>query len=168
MMHKKPGASVVRKFAGGECSRAVRRGLDFIYAVACAPEHFAVYGSDLLNCFYFIADTSRDAALSRTAGRMGRERARQWRRERPALPPEADADTILDYIQGSYAADCLGFGDPQLNNSSRAPPRVSTRATISYSTRSSSRRPRTRRRSATAAGCGTSAGANVVARAGRD
>jgi hypothetical protein len=113
-MHKQLNTNVVRRFAGGERARAVRRGLEFIYAAACEPEHFAEHGSDLLNCFYFIADTSRDPALCRAARRMGRERARRWRGERPALPPDADANTILDYIHGSHAADLLGLPDPRL------------------------------------------------------
>ncbi|HEX8128645.1 MAG TPA: hypothetical protein VF527_06035 [Pyrinomonadaceae bacterium] len=132
-MHKKPSASTVRKSADGECARAARRGLEFIYAATCEPEHFAVYGSDLLNCFYFIAETSRDAILSRTARRMGRERARRWRRERPALPPDADAHMILDYIHGSHAADCLGLGDPQLKQQlARAAVRFNARDYLSF------------------------------------
>lgn len=109
----------VRNVAARERVRAVRRGLEFIYEVACEPEHFAEFGSDLVSCFYFTAETSLDATLRRTARRMGRERARQWRRERPTLPPDADADTILDYIHGSYAADGLGVSDPQLKEQIR-------------------------------------------------
>jgi hypothetical protein len=112
-MHRK-SSPIVGGVARGERERAVRRGLEFIYAVACEPEHFAAYGSDLLNCFYFIAETSGDRTLARTARHMGRERAQRWRRARPALPPGADADTILDYIHGSHAADLLGLPDPQL------------------------------------------------------
>lgn len=115
-MHLKTGASVVGKGVRVQRARAVRRGLEFIYAVACESRHFQVYGSDLLNCFYFISETSSDPALARAARRMGRERARRWRQERPALPPRAEADTILDYIHGSHAADCLGFPDTQLRH----------------------------------------------------
>ena len=135
-MHTKRDANAVRKFTERERARAVRRGLEFIYAVACDAQHFAAYGSDLLNCFYFIAETSLDATLSRTARRMGRERARRWRRERPALPPEADADTILDYIHGSHAADCLGLGDPQLKQQlARAAARFNSRDYLSFDPR---------------------------------
>ncbi|PYS91968.1 MAG: hypothetical protein DMF64_10440 [Acidobacteria bacterium] len=102
----------MRLFKQRARTRAIRRGLAFIYGIACDPAHFADYGSDLLNCFYFIAATSRDPDLRRTARRMGRERARQWRRVWPALPSDADADTILDLMHGSLAADLLGVRDP--------------------------------------------------------
>lgn len=100
-------------------TRAVWRALEFLYEVACEPKHFAEYGSDLLTCFQCTADNSRDAKLGLTARHMGRERARRWRRERPALPPNADPDTILDYIHGSLAADRLGLADPQLKEQIR-------------------------------------------------
>lgn len=45
---------------------------------------------------------------------MGRERALQWRGDNPTIPPDADADAILDYIHGSYAADKLGIRDVKL------------------------------------------------------
>ncbi|HEY9403058.1 MAG TPA: hypothetical protein VIQ24_10215 [Pyrinomonadaceae bacterium] len=135
-MHGKSGASAVRKSTDGERSRAVRRGLEFIYAVACDARHFAAYGSDLLNCFYFIAETSLDTTLGRMSRRMGRERARRWRRERPALPPAASADTILDYIHGSHAADCLGIRDLQLKQQlTRAAARFNPRDYLSFDPR---------------------------------
>lgn len=99
--------------------RAIQRGLDFIYRVACDPAHFAEHGSDLLNCFYFISTTSLDPDLRRAARRMGRERTRQWRRDHPQLPSSADADTVLDFIQGSYAADRLGLPDRSLKEQLR-------------------------------------------------
>jgi hypothetical protein len=132
-MHKKSRANSAHEFSEAVRARAVRRGLEFIYTVACESEHFAGYGSDLLNCFYFIAETSHDVTLSRTARRMGRERARRWRRERPSLPPDPDADTILDYIHGSHAADCLGLGDPQLKQQlARAARRFNSRDYLSF------------------------------------
>jgi hypothetical protein len=88
--------------------RAIRRGLEFIYRVASDPQHVADYGSDLLNCFHFISATSLDAELRRMARRMGQERARAWRRNHPALPRKADADTIADLMHGAYAATRLG------------------------------------------------------------
>src|ERR1051325_7972397 len=87
--------------------RAVRKGLEFIYQVACDPQTMADYGSDLLNCFYFISATSDDAWLRRMARRMGRERARAWRRIHPALERKADADTIADLMHGAYGATRL-------------------------------------------------------------
>ncbi|MDQ1613452.1 MAG: hypothetical protein QOG00_3383 [Pyrinomonadaceae bacterium] len=132
-MQRKLSTRHARPDAGRERARAVRRGLEFIYAVACEPQHFAEYGSDLLNCFYFIAATSRDATLGRAARRMGRARARQWRRERPAVPPDPDADTILDYLHGSLAADYLGYSDPRLKQQlARAAACFSSRDYLSF------------------------------------
>ncbi len=92
--------------------RAVRRGLEFIYEVARDEECFADYGHDLINCFFFISDTSQDDSLRRAARRMGRERARVWRRVYSRLPAAADVDTLSVHLHGSYAADRLGLRDP--------------------------------------------------------
>jgi hypothetical protein len=93
---------------------AIRRGLEFVYSVARDSAHFAEHGSDLLSCFHFIASTSKDRLLRRAAREMGRERALTWRRDYPRLPPDADADTVLDFLHGSHAADRLGVRDPRL------------------------------------------------------
>lgn len=94
---------------------AINKGLQFVYQLACDPQIFADHGSDLLNCFYFIASTSEDNSLRRTARRMGKERASRWRHDYPTLPSDTDADTILDYIHGSYAAHHLGLPDKALH-----------------------------------------------------
>ncbi|HWT01878.1 MAG TPA: hypothetical protein VN256_16645 [Pyrinomonadaceae bacterium] len=104
----------MRPFRTEERRRAIRRGLEFIYEVARDGECFAEYGHDLINCFYFISDTSLDPSLRRAARRMGRERARLWRREHSKPPAGADADTVSVYVHGSYAADRLGLRDPEL------------------------------------------------------
>src|SRR5690349_15981993 len=91
--------------------RAIQRGLEFIYDTACDPENFAVYGYDYLGCFQGIASTSKDIHLCRTARRMGRERARYWRREHARLTPDLDADAIAYLVFGSDAADRLGVID---------------------------------------------------------
>jgi hypothetical protein len=92
--------------------RAIMRGLDFIYALACDERQFGEYGYDLINCFYFISETSLDPVLRRTARRMGKERAGEWRRKHSNISRRADAGTVFEYIQGSYAADKFGFRDP--------------------------------------------------------
>jgi hypothetical protein len=102
-----------------ERTRAVLRGMEFIYRVARDPQHFAAYGSDLLNCFHFVSHTSADPTLRRTARRMGEERARRWRRDHPHLPEDADADDILDFVHGTYAADRLGSPAPELKEQVR-------------------------------------------------
>jgi hypothetical protein len=98
---------------------AIRRGLEFIYEIASDPQHFADHGSDLLNCFYFIGTTSEDADLRRAALKMGRERARAWRREHRRLPGKADSELVSDWIHGCYAADRLGLRDPELKEQLR-------------------------------------------------
>lgn len=109
----------MRPFRIEERKRAIGRGLEFIYEVARDEDCFAAYGHDLINCFYFISDTSLDTTLRRTARRMGRERARLWRREHARLPAGADAETINEYVHGSYAADRLGLCDPALKEQLR-------------------------------------------------
>jgi len=98
---------------------AINRGLEFIYGIACEPERFSDWGSDLLNCFYFISQTSLDPDLRRKAKGMGKERALRWRRDNRRLPRDAEADTILDFIYGSYAADKLGVRDQSLKEQIR-------------------------------------------------
>lgn len=109
----------MRQFKIEERKRAIRRGLEFIYNVARDEDYFAVYGHDLLNCFYFISATSRDPALRRTARQMGRERARLWRQTHRSLPRGADAETVSEYVHGSYGADRLGLRDAALKEQLR-------------------------------------------------
>jgi hypothetical protein len=101
----------MRQFKIEERKHAISRGLEFIYKIACDEECFAFYGHDLLNCFYFISATSLDPALRRAARKMGRERALVWRREHVTLPRKADAETVSEYIHGSYAAGRLSLRD---------------------------------------------------------
>lgn len=102
-----------------ERQRAIQRGLDFIYRTARNRRHFREYGSDLLWCFYLISSTSKPRWLRRMAREMGRERARQWRHDYSSLPPDSDADTIVDFIYGSAAADKLGIPDKALKRQLR-------------------------------------------------
>ncbi|HEX8720617.1 MAG TPA: hypothetical protein VF736_08305 [Pyrinomonadaceae bacterium] len=90
---------------------AVSRGLEFIYRTACDPENFAAYGFDYTFCLHWIASTSRDAALSRAARRMALECARRWRSAWPALPADADAETVAQSVFGGLASDMLGLRD---------------------------------------------------------
>jgi Prenyltransferase and squalene oxidase repeat len=91
--------------------RAIQRGLEFIYRVAGDPSHFANYGSDLLYFFCFVASTSLDRDLRRAARRMAKERFAQWRRDHRALPRDADADTVADFLHGATAVGRLGIRD---------------------------------------------------------
>ena len=97
-----------------ERKRAVERGLDFIYQIACNRRNFAEYSSDLLCCFYLIASTTGDSGLRQMAWEMGKERACQWRVHHTSLPPDADPDIIVNFVYGSDAADRLGIRDDDL------------------------------------------------------
>ncbi len=96
------------KYKETERGQAIRRGLEFMYRSACDPESFEIYGHDYLFCFNCIAATSKDAGLRKMARALGRERARQWRREHEAVPQDADAHTVVQFVFGSDAADRLG------------------------------------------------------------
>jgi hypothetical protein len=109
----------MRESKSAQRSRALRRGLEFIYRIACDPEYFGEYGSDLLSCFYFISSTSEDSELRRLARKMGRERARQWRQDNDVLPRKVDVDVICDFAHGGYAADRFGFTNEALKDELR-------------------------------------------------
>lgn len=93
---------------------AITRALDFVYTTASDDKNFNRYGSDMLWCFYSIAHTSRDRALSQSAARMGRDLARRWRALHPHVPADATAEDIYRLVSGAYTADRFGFPDPQL------------------------------------------------------
>lgn len=104
-------------------TRAVRRGLDFLYDTACDPDSFESYGFDLLFCFHCISSTSQSTKLRAAARRMGRERARRWRREHKVVQPDVGAEEVFQLVFGSLAADSLGIRDaslrPQLRQAAR-------------------------------------------------
>ncbi|HEU4594885.1 MAG TPA: hypothetical protein VFS10_06925 [Pyrinomonadaceae bacterium] len=85
--------------------------MKFIYGTAREEKHFGLYGSDYLWCFYSVGASVKDVGVRRLAWRMGRERARVWRREHRSLPEDADAGTVLDFVFGNDAADSLGVRD---------------------------------------------------------
>ncbi len=100
-------------------SRAVRRGLQFIYRTSLDTYNFAQYGSDYLWCFYTLSEALSDTRLRSLARRMGHERARRWRLLHPGLPSNADASTVADYAFGSDAADSLGVRDARMKEAIR-------------------------------------------------
>ena len=55
----------------------------------------------MLWCFYTLSSTAADPWLKRTAWAMGQERARQWRRDNPRVPADADADDVASLVFGS-------------------------------------------------------------------
>ena len=112
----------------GNRDEAILRGLEFIYRTARDPESFGVYGFDYTFCLHWIASTSRDAALRRTARRMAVECARRWRRENPSVPDDADAETVTQMVFGGLASDRLGVRDAGFKREVRgAASRVSAR-----------------------------------------
>src|ERR1700720_3412851 len=93
---------------------AIRRGLEFIYRIACDDETFEDWGHDLLGCFHCIASTSKDVELAALARKLGQERARLWRRNNSKVPKDADANVIANLVFGSVAANHFGIHDKTL------------------------------------------------------
>ncbi|MDT5059956.1 MAG: hypothetical protein QOH63_415 [Acidobacteriota bacterium] len=109
----------MRKSLTTERAKAVRRGIDFLYRMACDAESFEAYGHDFLFCLYTIASNSLDAHLRRTARGMGRERASEWRREHNAVPEKINAYDLSNMVVGLDAADRLGVRDAHLKSQIR-------------------------------------------------
>ncbi|MBV9926339.1 MAG: hypothetical protein JOZ96_15070 [Acidobacteria bacterium] len=103
-----------------ECTRAARRGAEFVRRFARRPRHFADHGSDFLNYFYGIANSAADTSLRRWGREVGSEMARRWRELHPAVPTDADAEVVYDLVYGSLHADLFGFRDPRLKKELRA------------------------------------------------
>jgi hypothetical protein len=91
--------------------RAIQQGMEFIYDMACTPEHFAECGQELLYFFHKIASTSLDRKLRKLAREMVRERFRQWQRNAAPLPADADSDTIIVHYHEDWTAELLGVPD---------------------------------------------------------
>jgi hypothetical protein len=123
----------MKKYRIAERRRAIERGMKFVYSAASDPQTFDDYGHDLLLFFQVIAATAEDAKLREAARKMGRERARAWRRDYPALPDEVDADIVAHMVFGSSAADRLGVTDARLKSMiRRAASRFSARDYYSF------------------------------------
>lgn len=97
-----------------EREQAISRGMEFIYNVACDPQHFAYYGTDLLFFFNSVASTSRDVNLRRMASKMAKDRFRHWQLECHQLPDDADADTIIEYYHEGSTAELFGVRNKAL------------------------------------------------------
>lgn len=95
-------------------ARALRRGLRFIYRLACVPKNFEMHGDDFLWCFYSLSAATADPWLRAAAWRMGQERARYWRQQYRRLPRSPDAADVMSWAFGDYAADCLNVRDASL------------------------------------------------------
>lgn len=84
------------------------RGLRRLHAIAHRPGTFAEYGGHLLLAFSQIATTSSGTALRRAALALGRERTRAWQGGWSETRCRLDADTVLNEVIASYAAERLG------------------------------------------------------------
>jgi len=84
------------------------RGLRRLHAIARRSGTFAEYGGHLLLAFSQIATTSRGAAVRRAALALGRERARAWHAGWSETRSRLDADTVLNEVIASYAAERMG------------------------------------------------------------
>lgn len=89
--------------------QAIERGLKFIYRTARDRAAFTEYGSDYLFCLYGVGATTIYSRVKQIAWKMGRERARQWRRDHPGVPAKVSAETLADLAYGSYVCDLLGL-----------------------------------------------------------
>jgi hypothetical protein len=107
------------RFTDADKARAIAGGVRFMDGVAKNPEHFAEWGSDLLWWFYTLATLPADPALRRIGRQSGRERAMQWRRANPVVPVDADIDTVIDLVSGSYSSDLLGVRDERMKRDLR-------------------------------------------------
>ena len=93
---------------------AAYRGLQLLRRLATRKSIFAKYSGHLLPAFYFIATTSRNAALRRSALTTGRERARYWKQQWDVRRRKLDPATVLDEVSAAYAAEQFGIPHPRI------------------------------------------------------
>ncbi len=96
--------------------RATHRALLLLQQLARRPSTFTKYSGHLLPAFHFIATTSRDATLRRSALAAGRERARYWKQQWSGRRRKLDPRTVLDEISAGYAAEQLGIRHPDIRH----------------------------------------------------
>ena len=126
--------------------RAARRGLQLLRRLADRKSTFAKYSGHFLLAFYFIATTSRDAALRRTALIAGRNRARYWKQQWYRKRRRLGAAAVVDEICASYAAEQLGISHPRIRRDlESAAARYSPQELLGFDPRSG-RIPRNARR----------------------
>lgn len=94
--------------------KSIKRGLDFIYRVACTTDGFESYGNLFICCFALIGATSRDASLRRLSRSRAEKLARRWGRAHPCVPTDAGADEVLKFVLVRYALSRLGLRDEKL------------------------------------------------------
>lgn len=97
-------------------TRAIQRGLEFVYRTACDPANFEEYGFDYLSCLSSISSTSKDKHLRRTALKMCQERVRFWCETHLTIPSQLDADTVTELVFARDAAERIGMPDEGMKN----------------------------------------------------
>jgi hypothetical protein len=102
-----------------ERNQAVLRGIEFMYRFSRTPGYFQSWGHDLIGALYEIATTSANGQLRRTAWRMAHERALEWRRLHPTVPPETGPSDLTNLIWGNDTAERLGVPDPRMSGALR-------------------------------------------------
>ncbi|HEX3559883.1 MAG TPA: hypothetical protein VHU19_11815 [Pyrinomonadaceae bacterium] len=124
-----PGA----RFTDAERERSIERGMRFVYRTARSRVNFSDYGSDYVWWFGAVSHTVRDERLRRLARGMALECARRWRAAHHTLPPDADAETVAEFVSGGDAAESLGLGDERLKEQlRRAASRFSARDYLAF------------------------------------
>jgi len=91
----------------------------FVFRNARSPANFANYGADYVWWFGAVSNTVRGERLRQLARRMALECARRWMQTHRALPADADADTIADFVSGADAAESIGLRDDRLKEQLR-------------------------------------------------
>jgi hypothetical protein len=98
---------------------AIQRGLDYLNRLAADDRNFDDFSSDLLWCFYFIAQTDRDPAMRALGMRTARQMAERWRERHRHVPPNAEPFDLQQLAMAAYVADRLGRRDPAFKNELR-------------------------------------------------
>jgi hypothetical protein len=107
-------------FTEEERELAVERGIRFMDSMARDPAVFSDWGHDLLFAFQNMAETNANPQLSAIAWNMGHERAMEWRRQHPKVPPNAGIWTLSEMAFASDNADRLGAPDPEFDRDLRS------------------------------------------------
>lgn len=94
---------------------SIKRGMDFIYRIACTDNGFDSYGSLLICCFALVGATSRDGDLRRLARSRAQKLAQRWGRLHPGVAADATQDIVLNSVFVRYALSRIGARDVVLN-----------------------------------------------------
>ena len=90
---------------------AIQRGLDYLDRLVADDANFDQVSSDLLWCFYFIAQNDADAGMRAMGMRKARQLAQRWRARHPHVPADASPFDIQQMAGAAYVADQMGLRD---------------------------------------------------------